>query len=158
MTKTSVPNYSQEYIESCFFIWYQNRDKHRLDIVASLPESEDGNVPPYATVRGWKDRYGWDERADALDAEVAVQLEHEAVTKKAEAIKKLAKVGESLVDKGIDYIMSKFVGMGEFILGVSKMNDQQLTKEFYRLMGKGDEDVIDAENEDVIDKSEDDNS
>jgi len=171
------PGYTDTYIDSVFFKWYEEGRNNRIS--ARLPSFE-GEVPSSATIMKWRKKYDWDQRADALDAEVSLKLEKEAIELKAKAIKKLAKAGEELVDKGLEYLkeesfdtasaavraviggadmMSKFVGMGEFILGVSKMNDQQLTKEFYRLLGKNeDADAIDAEvqaDEDGSDKSED---
>jgi hypothetical protein len=175
-----VPNYTDAYIESVFFLWYENgRDTH---IGNKVVPSADGNIPQPTTIAGWKRKYGWEERADVLDAQVSMKLEKEAVQKKAKAITKMAEAGESMLDEGLKFIkenkfdsssaavravmggaemLSQYVGMGEFILGMSKMNNAQLTKEMYRLLGKSEDDVVDAEtieeSEDATDKSEDDN-
>lgn len=150
-------HFSPEYIEACFFAWYENKGKSKK-LNDGFPPDSDGNIPSTATVRAWITKYGWQERADVLDAEVSMQLERDAVQRKAEATRKLAEVGQKLVDKGIEYLenesfdsasaavraitagadmMAKYVGMGDLIIALSKMNDAQLTREFYKLLGKG---------------------
>jgi hypothetical protein len=96
----------------------------------------------------------------------------------------MAEAGESLLDAGLSFIkdnhefdshasavnavrygaemLAQYVGMGEFILGMSKMKDDQLTKEMYRLLGKNENEdgVVEIEtttDEDAPDKPEDDN-
>lgn len=175
-----LPRYTEDYIEQCFFIWYQNnRGKGRLHLADGLPPSHDGNVPAITTVQIWRSKFGWDERADVMDAEVSMRLEKEAIEKKAETIKRVivmledavSEASSHLKEKGYDSSASavrmllggseelvKLVGTGELLLAVSRMNDNQLTKEFYRLLGK-DDNVIDAEAEaeDADSISEDDN-
>ena len=174
----TVPTYTEDYIEQCFFIWYQfNRGKSGLNSADNLPPSNEGNIPKSTTIAIWRKKYGWDERADALDGEVSMRLEKEAIEKKAEAIKRVVVMLEDAVSKASDHIKNegydssasavrmllggseelvKLVGAGELLLAVSRMNDNQLTKEFYRLLGK-DDNVIDAEAEDADSSPEDDN-
>ncbi len=171
--------YSEEYIEACFYLWYQNnRSRGRMAANDGFPMADDGTPPPtLTTVYNWKKKYGWDERADALDAEVSINMEKDAIQKKIDATKKLVKTGEEMIEKGMAHIkqqgfdsssaavravlggaelVSKFVGMGEMMMAIAQMNDKQLTKELYRLMGKSDE-VIDAEAEDADSPTEDNN-
>lgn len=178
-----VPTYTDAYRESIFFLWYANgRDAHFGN---QIPPSENGDIPTHAAIAVWRKKYDWAQRADALDAQVSMKLEKEAVQKKATAIKKMAEAGEALLDAGLEFIktnpdfdshsaavnavrhgaemLSQYVGMGEFILGMSKMNDVQLTKEMYRLLGKNENEdgIVEIEattdDEDAPDKSEDDN-
>lgn len=176
---TLVPVYSDNYIESVFFLWYGAG----RDIRVSIPPSEEGNTPNPLTVAAWKRRYAWEERADVLDAEVSRKLEKQAVEKKAKAITKMAEAGEAMLDAGLRFIkendkfdthssavraviggadlLAQYAGIGEFIMG--RMNNAQLTKELYRLLGKNENEdgVVDVdatmENEDASDKSENDN-
>lgn len=164
----TIPSYTEDYIEQCFFVWYQgNRGRGRLHAADGLPPSNDGNIPAITTILEWRSKYGWDERADALDAEVSMRLEKDAIEKKAETIKKVVAMLEDAVLKASEQIkkdgfdtsaaavrmllggseeLVRLVGTGELLLAVSKMNDQQLTKEFYHLLGK-DDNVIDVEAE-----------
>lgn len=168
----NIAKYPEDYIENAFFEWYKAGRSYQ--IADRLPEY-DGVKPTTMTLGAWRRKYDWDARADEMDAEVAARLEKEAIEQRAEAIKKLAQAGGEMVDMGLKYIkengfdtasaavravlggadmVSKFVGMGEFVLGISRMNDAQLTREFYRLLGKatdetvgegvGDGNVIDA--------------
>ena len=181
--ETLVGNYSDTYIESCFFVWYANRGKTKFHMADGFPPSEDGNIPTLVTVMKWRDNLGWAERADAMDGELSRAMEKDAIKMKAEAIKKLAKVAETLVDEGIEFIkdkgfdtssaavravvsgaelMARFVGMGELMLGISKMSDSQVEKEFYHLLGKNENEdgIVDAEfqvDDNAPDKPEDDN-
>jgi hypothetical protein len=96
----------------------------------------------------------------------------------------MAEAGESMLDEGLKYIkenkfdsssaavravmggaemMQSFVGMGEYILGMGRMSNDQLTKEMHRLLGKSENedgiiDIAPEVDEDVADKSEDDNN
>ena len=175
--------YSDTYIESCFFVWYANRGKTKFHMADGFPPSEEGNTPTLVTVIKWRDNLGWIERADAMDGELSRTMEKDAIKMKAEAIKKLAKVAETLVDEGIEFIkekgfdtssaavravvsgaelMARFVGMGELMLGISKMSDSQVEKELYSLLGKNENEdgIVDAEiqvDDDAPDKPEDDN-
>src|SRR3989304_618351 len=102
-TETPVAiKYSDTYKEACFFVWYQNRGKTKFHANDGFPQSDDGNIPSLVTVLKWRDSLGWIERADAMDGEVSRNMEKDAIKMKAEAIKKLAKVAETLVDEGIE--------------------------------------------------------
>lgn len=178
---TQIVTYPDEYKEACFFHWYQyNRNKGKLFVNDGFPDYN-GQTPEVHTVIKWKNEYGWVERADALDGEVSIRLEREAIDRKAEATKKLAKTGEELLDHGLRYIkengfdnssaavraimggaelMAKFTGMGDFLIAVTKMSDAQLTKEFHKLLGKNENDdtVIDAEIENGDNSGKEDNT
>ena len=175
--------YSDAYKEACFFVWYQNRGKTKFHANDGFPPSDDGKIPSLTTVLKWRNGLGWIERADAMDGEVSRNMEKDAIKMKAEAIKKLAKVAETIVDEGVQFIkenkfdsssaavrailggaelMARFTGMGELMLSISKMSDSQVEKEFYHLLGKNENEdgIVDAEiqaDDDAPDKPENDN-
>jgi len=175
--------YSDAYKEACFFVWYQNRGKTKFHANDGFPPSDDGKIPSLTTVLKWRNGLGWVERADAMDGEVSRNMEKDAIKMKAEAIKKLAKVAETIVDEGVQFIkenkfdsssaavrailggaelMARFTGMGELMLSISKMSDSQVEKEFYHLLGKNENEdgIVDAEiqaDDDAPDKPENDN-
>jgi len=96
--------YSDAYKEACFFVWYQNRGKTKFHANDGFPPSDDGKIPSLTTVLKWRNGLGWVERADAMDGEVSRNMEKDAIKMKAEAIKKLAKVAETIVDEGVQFI------------------------------------------------------
>ena len=175
--------YSDAYKEACFFVWYQNRGKTKFHANDGFPPSDDGKIPSLTTVLKWRNGLGWIERADAMDGELSRTMEKDAIKMKAEAIKKLAKVAETIVDEGIEFIkknkfdsssaavrailggaelMARFTGMGELMLSISKMSDSQVEKEFYHLLGKNENEdgIVDAEiqaDDNAPDKPENDN-
>ena len=175
--------YSDAYKEACFFVWYQNRGKTKFHANDGFPPSDDGKIPSLTTVLKWRNGLGWVERADAMDGEVSRNMEKDAIKMKAEAIKKLAKVAETIVDEGVQFIkenkfdsssaavrailggaelMARFTGMGELMLSISKMSDSQVEKEFYHLLGKNENEdgIVDAEiqaDDNAPDKPENDN-
>ena len=175
--------YSDAYKEACFFVWYQNRGKTKFHANDGFPPSDDGKIPSLTTVLKWRNGLGWVERADAMDGEVSRNMEKDAIKMKAEAIKKLAKVAETIVDEGVQFIkenkfdsssaavrailggaelMARFTGVGELMLSISKMSDSQVEKEFYHLLGKNENEdgIVDAEiqaDDNAPDKPENDN-
>ena len=175
--------YSDAYKEACFFVWYQNRGKTKFHANDGFPPSDDGKIPSLTTVLKWRNGLGWVERADAMDGEVSRNMEKDAIKMKAEAIKKLAKVAETIVDEGVQFIkenkfdsssaavrailggaelMARFTGVGELMLSIGKMSDSQVEKEFYHLLGKNENEdgIVDAEiqaDDDAPDKPENDN-
>lgn len=162
-----VPNYSEQYIETCFFLWYnQNRGRGKFSINKNFPPSFDGNVPSVHTVETWRKKWGWNERAEVLDAEVSLRLEKEAIQKKVETLKKVTEWVESASDKAKQFLegkgfdssasavrmllggaefLAKFAGNGEMLAVVKNMNDQQLTRELNKFLGKNENEDVDLE-------------
>src|SRR5512139_3232065 len=106
--------FDEKYIESCFYAWYragrpalQTRDG-RVSAAGSrvariMPVTEEGRRPEIHTINKWMDKYAWIERADALDAQVSVQMDEEVIKKRVKDLKKLAESGEKLLDKALKY-------------------------------------------------------
>ena len=152
-----------------------------------MPPSPDGRQPSIITIRQWMEKYGWRERAEALDVEVSIRLDKEAIENRISVLKELAKTGETLMNKGLNYILTqenpfadnpsaavraiisgaemqfKYAGAADRLAIISQMSDKQIEGEILKLLGKPNENenVVDAELEDIPskdDNSEDDNS
>lgn len=174
----SFADYPETYIEACFFAWYHaDRPKLRslnsTSLMKIIPTAPDGRRPSLATVRAWQDKYGWELRADAMDAELARQLEVEAIEKKAQKYREIAQMGNDLMKEGYDYITEKgfdtsasavrAVGLGSEMIAkfgsaadrmllLGSMTPKQLDALAHKLLGKSEsEDDITVEAEDVED-------
>ena len=131
------------------------------------------------------ERFDWQARADALDAEVSVRLDREAIEKRVSVLRDLADTGKTLMDKGVEYILKndnpfqdnpsaavraivsgaemqfKFASQADTLAVISQMSDKQIEKEILRLLGKpnNEDETVDAELEDIPSDTEpDDNS
>ncbi len=186
---TKSETYSEQYIEACFYAWYnagcpQLRTKTGTTptfgtrIIKVLPETEDGRKPNIITVRSWMEKYGWIERADALNAEASIQMDKQVVEKRIATLKSLAEAGETLLKKGLEYLNSanpfsenpsaavraiiagaemrfKYEGGADRLTEIMKMSDKQLEAEARRLLGK-ESSELNNENEETIDATLDD--
>lgn len=167
--------FDEKYIEACFFAWYNAgapRLKTRVgttpvgktQIVKVLPVTTDGRKPDIKTVRVWADKYGWDMRAQALDAEVSIKLEREAVEHRISVLRELAKTGETLMNKGLNYITTednpfkdnpsaavraivagsemqfKYAAQADKLAVISQMSDKQIESEIQKYLGMSTED------------------
>jgi hypothetical protein len=186
-------DYPKEYIEACFAAWYRagapslNVSDEDVTVgsrrvMKSIPSIE-GRKPNIVTVGRWAVKYGWRERADILDAQVSIKLDKEVVEERVKILRKLAKAGESLLDKGLNYIeknstpfadnpsaavravvagaqmIAQYAGAADRLSAIGGMTDKQLEREILSLLGtekNEDDNTIDVPAEDVL--SEDDDS
>ena len=180
---SSLMEYGEEYIEACFFAWYRagapglttkngNPSANGFHFMKVIPPSSDGRKPNIKTVSRWMETHGWRERADALDAQVSIQLESEVIQERIKTLKKLSKYGESLAEKGLQFINKddpfvdnasaavraiiagsemqfKYAGQAAVLEKIAQMSDPQLEKEILRLLGKESEETSDNENENI---------
>lgn len=149
-----------------------------------IPPAPDGRIPTFMTIRNWMERFGWRQRADALDAEVSIRLDREAIENRISILRQLAETGETLMNKGVNYILTednpfkdnpsaavraivagsemqfKYAAQADKLAAIAQMSDKQIESEIMRLLGKpnNDEDMVDAELEEVNDPESDDNS
>lgn len=138
-----------------------------------IPTAPDGRKPNINTVRTWMTNYGWEERADALDAQMSLQLEKEAIQERIDNLKAAAAQGKALMDKGATYLKDndnpfkdnpsaavraivagaemqfKYSGAASHLATIAQMSDAQIQKEVLRLLGKNENEVITVEPEDV---------
>ena len=177
MPPDKIIQYDDNYIDACFYAWYKNGRPslaHGSQVAPYLPFADDGRKPINYTVNAWIRKFGWHERADALDGELSRKLDKAAIAERAKTIKKLAQAGETLKDKGIEYLKNenpfqdnpsaavravvsgaemvfKYSGYAEALLAISQMSPAQLEKEAMRLLGKNEneESTIDVIPEDV---------
>lgn len=176
MTNREI-SYEEAYIDACFYAWFKaSRPKLKSAsgsrIMQALPANLDGRKPDIGTVKRWMEKYQWEERADALDAELSRKLDVEAIEEKAELYRQIAEKGKDVMQMGYDYIktnkfdtsasavraifggadmVAKFGTAADVLLSVGQMTDKQVEKEILRLLGKNDDDnqSIDAEAEDI---------
>lgn len=187
--KNPAQEFSDEYIENAFFAWYRagspklssSANQVSLNVVSlakSLPPFTDGRKPSAFTIRNWAIRDGWVQRAEALDAQVSLKLEKEAIQERIRTLKQLAKDGNLLKTKGLKYIEShadpfadnpsaavraivagaemewRYAGQASVLEGISDMSNKKLESEILRLLGKSNEDenTVEATLEDVADE------
>lgn len=161
--------FSDEYKENTFYAWYKSGRPGWEKVLRKLPPNESGRKPNLLTIRDWAHTEGWTERADALDAEISRQLDTEIIGVRIEQLKKMADLGEKIMQEGYSYIkekgfdsaaaavravglgsdmMFKYAAAADYLAKIGSMSNKQLDKEIRRLLNKGDE-LIDAELEDV---------
>lgn len=170
--------YSEDYIEACFLEWWKAgrpraKSSSGSHIVKVIPTAPDGRKPNIVTVRTWMKNYGWEERADALDAQMSIQLEQEAIQERIKSLKEMAARGKALMDKGAKYIEEsdnpfkdnpsaavraiatgadmqfRFSGAANHLANIASMSDAAIQKEVLKLLGKNENEVITVEPEDV---------
>ncbi len=176
-------DYTKDYIEACFRAWYAagSPGMGNVDgrpsvggsrVIKSLPPDENGRRPNIITVISWMTKYGWRERADALDAEVSIRLDRESVEKRIETLRTLAEAGKNLMEKGLAFITSgasfednpsaavravvagaemqfKFAGAADRLSAITQMSDKQIEQKLLQLLGKESREV-ENENEELI--------
>lgn len=161
-------NYSDQYIEQTFYLWYKGGRKISQKFANSLPEDEKGQRPTFKTVEKWRDSYGWIDRADTLDADISNALQKDVINERVEMYRRHVELADSLLEKGkkfleehpIDEMSDALkaislgveihrVSVGQVALGqkILSMSDDQLTKELNKLLApqKKDDEFIDAE-------------
>ena len=166
--------YSPEYKEKCFVTWYSNgRPEHLQALVEAnkFPQDEHGRVPALKLLKQWRVENGWDLRADDLDVRAITIVEDSLVNQKAQMLQRHAEIGHKLMEAGMAHISSgefdssasavsavvrgaelerESRGIGELIVKMSKMSEDDLRKEIMERLARASEagQIIDAE-EDV---------
>ena len=95
--------FSLIYREAVFNVWYQNECPTIPDLMTIIPPDDDGRKPDIVTVNAWSRNDGWQEHADALNAQLSVQTDQMAIEKRMEMFKKHAELGKLMSGKGEDY-------------------------------------------------------
>lgn len=154
--------FSDKYIEEIFYLWHDNNCQSGKTFLNEIHD-EEGRKPSLITIGEWVERYGWIERADALDAEISRELDSKIIDRRVKMFEEHAKIGKALIEKGESYLNGEFgissdnaairavglgveierisVGQAEAWMKISKMTDEQIAKEFARLSGKLPNDV-----------------
>lgn len=163
------PDFSDEYIESCFYSWYRAKEPglgtmgtpliNAKLYVKNLPTDELGRRPSHLTVVSWMQKYGWKERADALNAEVSIKFDKKVIQERYNDLEKLAKAGKTMLKAGLDYfeknpnpfadnpsaavraivsaseMIFKYAGAAAKLEAINAMSDRQLEIEIRKLVG-----------------------
>lgn len=163
-------NYSDQYIEQTFYLWYKGGRKISNRFANSLPEDEKGQRPTFKTVEKWRDNFGWIDRADKLDADISNALQKDVINERIEMYREHVEVANALITKGKEFLDTHEIddmadalkalslgieiartSVGQAALGhkILAMSDDQLTKELSKLLApeKKNEEFIDAETE-----------
>lgn len=119
---SSVAAFSPDYIDKVFFIWYSAEQPivTNKEFIASLPPDELGRKPSPGTMRLWKQNHLWQQRADRMDEEARKIAEIQAITVKADMLKRHASYGETLQQKGMKYFESYDVNSAQTALAMVK--------------------------------------
>lgn len=109
---------------------------------------------------------GWIERADALDAEVSQKLDIEVIENRVAQLREMAQLGEKLMKEGYAYIkengfdsaaaavravglgsdmMFRYAAAADYLAKIGTMSNKQLEREIRKLLGKNEEEIIEAE-------------
>ena len=167
--------YTEQFVESCFYLWVENGCTFGRDLLDKLPKTEKGNRPNLITLQKWSEDHGWVERADALNAEASLALNKTAIERRVEMYEKHAKIGEELIKMGREFlnkqienggiksenaalraielgvsIEEKSVGFADLARKLGDMTNEQLDRELQKLLGtKKDAEFIEGEATDV---------
>lgn len=172
-----ILDYEESYIDACFYAWFKaSRPRARAvggsHIIKILPPTLDGRKPNIVTVSRWMEKYDWDARADALDAELSRKLDAQAIEERAALYKEIASKMERTMNAGYKYIeengfdtaaaavravfggaekFAQFSSAADSLLSIGNMTNQQVEKRILRLLGKNDDEnpTIDVEPEDI---------
>lgn len=139
------------------------------DLLDKLPKDEHDRIPGKTKLREWRDVNGWDFRADELDAQAITIVNNTLVNQKAQMLQEHARVAQELMQAGMKHIkdfpvfdsssaaVSAIIrgaeleresrGIGELIVKMSKMSEDDLNKEIMSRLARASEtgEVIDAE-------------
>jgi len=161
-------NYSDEYIEKVFYLWYENGKTTGSGLIALLPQ-EDGRTPSVFTIKDWVVTKGWMERADALDAELSRALDNKMIDKRIKMYEEQVEVADELLRRGREFLANEgaiktgaealraidlglatkriSVGASEAYEKISQMSDEDIDKELRKLLGKpktNEDDIVEA--------------
>lgn len=156
ITKRSSPEpYSQRYKNMAFWVWYSEGRPPMTKLQHMLEPREDGTRPTNMTLGGWKNDEGWEEEADRLDGEAAVQIQKKLINDQVRMFEEHAKIGKALRMKAVDWLeeheltkpneamrlleiastMEKeSVGLSKIIEKVRDMDDAEVKDRLARLM------------------------
>lgn len=163
-----MSDYSEEYIESVFYLWVQGGKKLGNPFLNSLPELPDKKTVSRATLNHWIESRGWKERADAIEAEASRAMDELFIDRRKKMYEEQAHVADELIKKGMEFLNASgkgiqtdssairaidlglatqrsSIGMAEAYVKISKMSDDQIDREISRLLGKSPDDAVDAE-------------
>lgn len=156
-----MAEYTDQYIDQCFYAWYDNGKTTGKTLLDKLPKSDSGNTPGLMTIKKWADEYNWIARADALDGEISLALDKTVIQKRVEMYEKHADLAGELIDMARDFLSKqveggglktenaalralelgidverKSVGVSDMVRKIGEMTPDQLDNELRKLLGQ----------------------
>lgn len=170
--------YTEDYKRIIFQVWYANGRPNIPDLLTLIPKDINNRVPTIPVLRKWKDVDGWDELADSMDTKAIIVSDEFLIRQKSEMLIRQASMAVEMQDYGLKHIkefgfdsasaaVNAMVrgaelertsrGIGEMIVKMSKMDDEQLKEAILKRVQQASEAgqmVLDAEEveEDVIEE------
>lgn len=99
-------NYTDQYIEQTFYLWHKGGRKISQKFANSLPEDEKGRRPTFKAIEKWRDKFGWIDRADKLDAEISNALQERVIDERIQMYEKHVGLANALIAKGEAFLVS----------------------------------------------------
>lgn len=156
-----VAAYTEDYKTECKHAWFSaGRPPRAKDFLECIPFDAHGRKPTINLLREWRRDLMWDAWADIMDTKSIALAEDELVAKKAEMLKRHAVRSVEWQDAAWEYIKEngfdssssavqaffraveterESLGIGEALLKMTKMGNDELVKEFMTLLYRGSE-------------------
>lgn len=164
----SVQSYSEEYKWKVRQQWYQQNRPTPVKLLNNIEPDELGRKPNPVVISMWRKNDLWDIWADELDSQVMQIAEDSLIVQKAEMLKRHAKVGWLMIDKGMEFLASGTFdssssavaaikagveiertsrGVGDMIIRMAQMDNSTLAQEIVKLVNRAGENnqIIDVE-------------
>lgn len=162
-------NFTEQYRQQCRSAWYA-AGKPDADVLRKLlldkNITEGGRAPKTTTIRRWRKVEMWDWWAEDLDSRAMTIVEDDLVQQKAEMLRRQARAAEELQSMGMDYLRTSSFdssssavqavirgaelertsrGIGEMIVRMSKMSDEELLNEIIKNLPRANMTIIEGE-------------
>lgn len=175
LAKQSRYLYSDAYKEAVFYFWYQNRELSAASFNVRIPKDENGQVVSLKGAEQWATGFGWYERAAALDLEASQKMDIQVIDERIKMFREHAQIGKEIKDFGLTYLRENGIkgdmaalraiadgiqierssrGLADSLARLAELDDTKLLKEINKLL-EVQQNVIDAEVEDITDTDED---
>lgn len=165
MSGNFTKEYTEDYIEQCFGIWYSMSQTSNMVVFQEAIPEYNGKKPSISTLRQFRDVYGWVERADAMNAKAIEKVEHQLIDQKVDMLKRQAEQAlqvanlarDHLIENGFDTSASAVNalfkatseertvrGISEFLIKISRMDNDGIINEAIKLLKRNSE-AVDVE-------------
>lgn len=160
-----MQTFTDDYKDQIFYHWYDNGRIVNFALMEKIPESPNGRKPSEGTIKNWALQDNWSDRANGMDGQIARAMDNTIIDKRIEMYKHHAQIGQDMVEMGMQFlrengiksdqaalraitdgvdIQRQSIGLAEALSKISTMDNDQLTRELQKLIGKpqmGDDDV-----------------
>ena len=148
---TREAGFAKEIHDQAFALWYKLGRPPYKDVIAIMQtELHMDRLPKPATLIYWNNQEGWDERADDMDGKIQLSTDKVIIKQRQDIIKKLADVGNELVEMGMAYLRKEGIeNSADAIRAIGKgaeLEDKLLGwAAYYAEISKGSEADLDRE-------------